>query len=237
MKRKSPAEAASKQTADSDQVLCLPGKMPKAVFTFIRLFVLLLGFSLICLGVLCVSSSSSCRCGKTELMFYCLVALGLFLLVAGIFWNTSHEVLKCRVLSSIFIQNPSHRELRISTIDRPDFYPPSYEDSTDPEKQSSVLPVDSTIKQEEIINMPPPPYSESSAELIGETDEQEQPPPYELSVQWLQQQQTADQRSNLRRTESNFNPSTQENSYQQDTDCQGISERATPVRTSETGSG
>ncbi|KAK2521291.1 Tmem252 [Columba livia] len=164
-------------------------------------------------------------------------ALGLFLLVAGIFWNTFHEVLKCRVLSSIFIQNPSHRELRISTIDRPDFYPPSYEDSTDPEKQSSVLPVDSTIKQEEIINIPPPPYSESSAELISETDEQEQPPPYELSVQWLQQQQTADQRSNLRRTESNFNPSTQENSYQQDTDCQGISERATPVRTSETGSG
>nr|XP_021149752.1 transmembrane protein 252 isoform X2 [Columba livia] len=124
-----------------------------------------------------------------------------------------------------------------SLAKRPDFYPPSYEDSTDPEKQSSVLPVDSTIKQEEIINMPPPPYSESSAELISETDEQEQPPPYELSVQWLQQQQTADQRSNLRRTESNFNPSTQENSYQQDTDCQGISERATPVRTSETGSG
>lgn len=51
-------------------------------------------------------------------MLYCLLALGLFLLVAGIFWNTFHEVLKCRVLSSIFIQNPSHRELRISTVDR-----------------------------------------------------------------------------------------------------------------------
>ncbi|XP_065717610.1 transmembrane protein 252 [Patagioenas fasciata] len=209
--------------------------MPKAVFTFIRLFVLLLSFSIICLGALCVSSSSSCRCGKNELMFYCLLALGLFLLVAGIFWSTFHEVSKCGGLSSIVIQNPSHRALRISTVDRPDFYPPSYEDSTDPEKQSSVPLVDFTIKQEEIINIPPPPYSKSSAELISGTDEQEQPPPYELSVQWLQHQQTADQCSNLRRTESNFNPSTQENSYQQDTDCQGISERATPVRTSETG--
>ncbi|XP_065512961.1 transmembrane protein 252 [Caloenas nicobarica] len=234
---KSPAEAASKQTADRDQGLCLPGKMPKAVFTFIRLFVLLLSFSIICLGVLCVSSGSSCRCGKNELMLYCLLALGLLLLVTGIFWSTFHEVSKYRGLSSIFIQNSSHRELRISTVDRPDLYPPSYEDSTDPEKQISALPVDSTIKQEEIISIPPPPYNESSAKLISETNEQEQPPPYELSVRWLQQQRTADQCSNPRRRESNFHPSTQENSYQQDTDCQGISERATPVRTSETGSG
>ncbi|OPJ90439.1 transmembrane protein 252 [Patagioenas fasciata monilis] len=163
-----------------------------------------------------------------------VATLGLFLLVAGIFWSTFHEVSKCGGLSSIVIQNPSHRALRISTVDRPDFYPPSYEDSTDPEKQSSVPLVDFTIKQEEIINIPPPPYSKSSTELVSGTDEQEQPPPYELSVQWLQHQQTADQCSNLGRTESNFNPSTQENSYQQDTDCQGISERATPVRTSET---
>ncbi|NXW83686.1 TM252 protein, partial [Alopecoenas beccarii] len=167
-------------------------KMPKAVFTFIRLFVLLLSFLIICLGVLCISSSSSCRCGKNELMLYCLLALGLFLLVTGILWSTFHEVSKYRGLSSIFIQNRSHRELRISTVDRPDFYPPSYEDSTDPEKQTSALPVGSAIKQEEIISIPPPPYSETSAELISETNEQEQPPPYELSVQWLQQQQTAD---------------------------------------------
>ncbi|KAM6187144.1 LOW QUALITY PROTEIN: transmembrane protein 252 [Sarcoramphus papa] len=233
---RSTAETASKQTADRN-VLCLLGKMPKGVFTFIRLFVLLLGFSTICLGVLCISTSSStCRCGNNELVVYCLLALGFFLLVTGIFWNTFHEVLKYRGLSSSFIRNPSCRELRVSTIDRPDLYPPSYEDSTDPQKQTSPLPVASTLKQQEVINIPPPPYSESSTEFISETNDQEQPPPYELSVQQPGQQQTADQELNPG-AESNSHPPTQENSYQQDTDCQGTSERATSIRTSETGRG
>ncbi|XP_030325629.1 transmembrane protein 252 isoform X1 [Strigops habroptila] len=208
--------------------------MPKGVFTFIRLLVLLLSFSTMCLGVLCISTSSSaCRCGNNELVFYCLLALGFFLLVAGIFWSTFHEVLKYRGLSSIFILNPSLRELRVSTIDRPDFYPPSYEYSTDPEKQTSPLPVASALKQQEVFNIPPPLYSESSAEFISETNEQEQPPPYELFAQQLQQQQTADQKPNPG-GESNSHPSTEDNSYQQDAHC---SERATPAKTPETGSG
>nr|XP_010300228.1 PREDICTED: transmembrane protein 252 [Balearica regulorum gibbericeps] len=211
--------------------------MPKGVFTFIRLFVLLLGFSTICLGVLCVSTSSStCRCGNNELVVYCLLALGFFLLVTGIFWSTFHEVLKYRGHCIILTQNSSCRELRVSTIDRPDFYPPSYEDSTDPEKQTSPLPVASTLKKQEVINIPPPPYSESSTEFISEINEQEQPPPYELSVWQLQQQQTAEQDSNPGR-KANSHPSTQENSYQQDTESRGTSERAMPVRVSETGSG
>ncbi|XP_005244446.4 transmembrane protein 252 [Falco peregrinus] len=236
MKMSSRAERASKQTADRNQVLCLLGKMPKIGFTFIRLFMLLLGFSTICLGVLCISTSSyTCRCGNSELVFYCLLTLGFFLILTGIFWSTFHEALKFRCLSSIFIRNPSHGELHVSTIDRSDFYPPSYEDSTDPEKQTSSLPVASTLKQQEVINIPPPPYSESSAEFISETD-QEQAPPYESSAQQLLQQQTGDQDADPRE-ESNSQPSTQENSYQQDTDCQGTPERAVSVRTSETGSG
>ncbi|XP_040436609.1 transmembrane protein 252 [Falco naumanni] len=210
--------------------------MPKIGFTFIRLFMFLLGFSTICLGVLCISTSSyTCRCGNNELVFYCLLTLGFFLILTGIFWSTFHEALKFRRLSSIFIRNPSHGELHVSTIDRSDFYPPSYEDSTDPEKQTSSLPVASTLKQQEVINIPPPPYSESSAEFISETD-QEQAPLYESSAQQLLQQQTGDQDADPRE-ESNSQPSTQENSYQQDTDCQGTPERAISVRTSETGSG
>ncbi|KFV68314.1 Transmembrane protein 252, partial [Dryobates pubescens] len=143
------------------------------------LSVLLLGFSTVCLGVLCTSTNSStCRCGNNELVFYCILALGFFLLVTGIFWSTFHEVLKYRAHSSIFTQNPRHGELHVSTIDRPDFYPPSYEDSTDPEKQTFPLPVASTLKEQEVIHIPPPPYSKSSAEFISETYEQEQPPPY-----------------------------------------------------------
>ncbi|NXF97372.1 TM252 protein, partial [Eubucco bourcierii] len=143
--------------------------------------VLLLGFSTICLGVLCTSTNSStCRCGNNELVFYCLLALGFFLLVTGIFWSTFHEVLKHRGHNSILMQNPRREELRVSTIDRPEFYPPSYEDSIDPEKQTFPLPVPSVLKEQEVIHIPPPPYSKRSAEFISETYEQEQPPPYEL---------------------------------------------------------
>ncbi|XP_077646336.1 transmembrane protein 252, partial [Lonchura striata] len=163
--------------------------MPKGLFTFIRLFMLLLSFSTICLGILCMSINSSvCRCGN-KLVFHCLLALGLCLLFTGIFWSTFHEVLKYRALG-IFMRNPSHREPHVCTIDRPDFYPPSYEDSIDPEKLVSTLSVGSTLKQQEFDNIPPPPYSESSAEFVSETNEQEQPPPYTLS---LEQQQTAGQ--------------------------------------------
>ncbi|NXO32911.1 TM252 protein, partial [Cisticola juncidis] len=141
---------------------------------------LLLSFSTICLAVLCTSTSSSvCRCGNSKLVFYCLLALGLCLLVTSVFWSTFHEVLKYRALG-IFIRNPSHREPQVCTIDRPDFYPPSYEDSIDPEKLVSSLPAACTLKQQEFFNIPPPPYSESSAEFVSETNEQEQPPPYTL---------------------------------------------------------
>ncbi|NXO76533.1 TM252 protein, partial [Sitta europaea] len=150
---------------------------------------LLLSFSTICLGVLGMSMNSSmCTRGNKKLVFYCLIALGLCLLITGIFWSTFHEVLKYRALG-IFIQNPSHREPHKSHFTMmcfffvyftPDFYPPSYEDSIDPEKLVSPLSVASTLKQQEFINIPLPPYNESSAEFVSETNEQEQPPPYTL---------------------------------------------------------
>ncbi|XP_071281262.1 transmembrane protein 252 [Agelaius tricolor] len=227
MNMRSTAERASKQTADRNKVLCFLRRMPKGLFTLIRLFMLLLSFSTICLGVLCMSMNSSmCRCGNNKLVFYCLLALGLCLLVTAIFWSTFHEVLKYRALG-IFIRNPSHRELHVCTIDRPDFYPPSYEDSIDPEKLVSPLSVASTIKQQEFINIPPPPYSESSAEFVSVTNEQEQPPPYTLC---LEQQQTAGQDPNPGRG-LNSHRFMQEISCQQDTDFQRTSGRATPVKT------
>lgn len=118
MRMRSTAERASKQTAGRNKVLCFLWKMPKGLLTFIRLFMLLLSFSTICLAVLCTSMSSSmCRCGNNKLVFYCLLALGLCLLVIGIFWSTFHEALKYRALG-IFIRNPSHREPQVCTIDR-----------------------------------------------------------------------------------------------------------------------
>ncbi|KFP29902.1 Transmembrane protein 252, partial [Colius striatus] len=140
------------------------------------ILLLLLSFSFFCLGVICISISSFQD--HNDVLFYCLLSLGFFLLVLGIFWNTLHEVLKCSSFSSTLIQNPSLREPRVCTVDRPDFYPPSYEESTDPEKQTFPLPVVSTLKQQEVIHIPPSFYSESSTEFISETNEQEEPPSY-----------------------------------------------------------
>uniref|UniRef100_A0A803XQQ8 Transmembrane protein 252 n=1 Tax=Meleagris gallopavo TaxID=9103 RepID=A0A803XQQ8_MELGA len=143
-------------------------------------------FSIICLGILCIyTGSSACRCGNSKLVAYCLLALGLLLLVTGVFWSMVHEAMKYGALSNIFTRNPGLTELRVNTIDRPDFYPPSYEDSTDPEKQTFPLPVASAPKEQEVINIPPPLYSESSTESVSETNEPEQPPPYELPGQVL----------------------------------------------------
>nr|XP_009675971.1 PREDICTED: transmembrane protein 252 [Struthio camelus australis] len=178
--------------------------MPTTVFSFIRFFVLLLSFSAICLGAFCIST-------RTALAVYCLLPLGFLLLVTGIFWNAFHEAIKYKGLSSIFSRNPSLRELHVSTIDRPDFYPPSYEDSTDPEKQTFPLPVASTSKGEEVSQLPPPLYTESSTEFINETSEQEDPPPYKLSVQEPWQQQTPGLDSDPG-TGSNTHAPTQENS-------------------------
>lgn len=116
--RNAAERATSKQRADRSKVLYFLWKMPKGLFTFIRLLMLLLSFSTICLAVLCVSTDSSvCRCGSNEFVFYCLLALGLCLLVTGIFWSTFHEILKYRALG-IFIRSPSHREPHVCTIDR-----------------------------------------------------------------------------------------------------------------------
>ncbi|NXX78982.1 TM252 protein, partial [Urocolius indicus] len=185
-------------------------KMPTHVSTFLRILLLFLSVSFFCLGVICISLSSFQD--YNEVLFYCLLFLGFFFLVIGIFWNTLHEVLKCSGFSSTLIGNRSLREPRVSTIDRPDFYPPSYEESTDPEKQTFPLPVVSTLKQQEVIHIPPPLYSESSTEFISETNEQEQPPSYELCVQQLQQQEIADQVSHAEE-DSNSHPSTQQNSH------------------------
>ncbi|XP_039398724.1 transmembrane protein 252 [Mauremys reevesii] len=98
--------------------------------------------------------------------------------------------------TSLIQRNPSHRETHINTIDRPDFYPPCYEDSTDPGKQTFPIPLSLSAGDKEIYNIPPPLYTESSMEFIDETSlQEEQPPSYEMSVQ-QQQQPTAEHDSN-----------------------------------------
>ncbi|XP_067424755.1 transmembrane protein 252 [Emydura macquarii macquarii] len=176
-------------------MLCLTMKMPKNIFSLFRIFVLLTGFSIICMGAFCISTGSSlCKCRNKLPIAYSLLPLGFLLLVIGIFWSTCHEVSKQKSLFYVFQRNPRHRETHINSVDRPDFYPPCYEDSTDPGKQISPISLSLSVREAESYNIPPPLYTESSTEFIDETSlEEEQPPSYEMSVQ---QQPTAEHDSN-----------------------------------------
>ncbi|CAM4561882.1 unnamed protein product, partial [Lepidochelys olivacea] len=99
-------------------MLCLTMKMPKKFFCLFRFFVLLTGFSIICMGAFCISTGSLlCRCGNNLLVAYSLLPLGFLLLATGIFWSMCHEVRKKTNLFYIFQRNPSHREMHINTID------------------------------------------------------------------------------------------------------------------------
>ncbi|KAK9408186.1 putative transmembrane protein [Crotalus adamanteus] len=159
--------------------------MSKKLFSFVRFLVLLLGFVTICLGAFCISTSvSACKCKSLPLAYF-LLPFGFFLLIAGIFWSTYHEASKHNGLFRSIIHGSSRlHESHITTIDRPDFYPPSYEDSTGVGKQTFSLPACSLEPKSYAYNIPPPLYTESRFEFIEETGAQEQQPPsYEVSVQ------------------------------------------------------
>ncbi|XP_070598733.1 transmembrane protein 252 [Erythrolamprus reginae] len=159
--------------------------MSKNLFSFVRLFVLLLGLVTVCLGAFCISTSvSACTCNSLPLAYF-LLPLGFFLLIAGISWSTYHEASKHNSLFHSIIQGiPRLQESHITTIDRPDFYPPSYEDSTALGKQTFSPPACSLEPKSYAYNIPPPLYTESRFEFIEETDaEGQQPPSYEASVQ------------------------------------------------------
>uniref|UniRef100_A0A8D2KUQ2 Transmembrane protein 252 n=1 Tax=Varanus komodoensis TaxID=61221 RepID=A0A8D2KUQ2_VARKO len=159
--------------------------MSRNLFSFLRLFVLMIGFAVICLGAFCISTNASaCKCNSLPIAYF-LLPLGFLLLISGIFWSIYHEASRYKGLFFSIIHGNPRLQQNICTIDRyvPDFYPPSYEDSTDPVKQTFPLPV-FPLEREDTYNIPPPLYTESSLEFIEEINPQEQPPPsYEVSVQ------------------------------------------------------
>ncbi|XP_001507945.1 transmembrane protein 252 [Ornithorhynchus anatinus] len=149
--------------------------MQKRALTALRFLTLLTGFLIICLGAFFVSTGSLLRCRGSLFLPYFLLPLGFLILMSGIFWSTYHQATQSKnMFSDVFRQHLGPRATHIQTVDRSDFYLPSYEDSIDPEKQVCSA-------QEEHSNIPPP-YTESCLELLEETDPyKDNPPPYEAS--------------------------------------------------------
>ncbi|EHB13959.1 hypothetical protein GW7_05833 [Heterocephalus glaber] len=138
---------------------------------------LLVGFLMICLGAFFISSDSIFHCQKNLVLAYLLLPLGFVMLLSGIFWSTYQQASKSKgVFSHVLRQYLAHRDLPLATVDRPDFYPPAYEESVDAEKQALAEEV-------KALDAPPPLYTETGLELKDENKAHpEAPPSYQESM-------------------------------------------------------
>ncbi|CAD7691886.1 unnamed protein product [Nyctereutes procyonoides] len=142
-------------------------------------FALLMGFLMICLGAFFISSGSIFNCRGNLILAYMLLPLGFVILLSGIFWSTYRQASKSKgVFTHVLRRHLSHGALPLATVDRPDFYPPAYEESLDAEKQ----PCPTT--EGEVSDIPPPLYTELGLEFEEDAADAhpEAPPSYEESV-------------------------------------------------------
>ncbi|XP_044120279.1 transmembrane protein 252 [Neovison vison] len=138
---------------------------------------LLTGFLMICLGAFFISSGSLFNCRGNLILAYMLLPLGFVILLSGIFWSTYRQARESKgVFTHVLRRRLSLGALPLATVDRPDFYPPAYEESLDAEKQPCPAEGDA-------LDVPPPLYTEMGLESEAATDAHpEAPPSYEESV-------------------------------------------------------
>uniref|UniRef100_A0A8C6RN76 Transmembrane protein 252 n=1 Tax=Nannospalax galili TaxID=1026970 RepID=A0A8C6RN76_NANGA len=140
-------------------------------------FTLLTGFLMICLGAFFISSNSIFHCQGNLVVAYVLLPLGFVILLSGIFWSTYRQANENKgVFSHVLRQHLARRDLPLATVDRPDFYPPAYEDSLGAEKPDCLAGGGA-------LDLPPPLYTETILELEDGNDAQlEAPPSYQECI-------------------------------------------------------
>ncbi|XP_066113251.1 transmembrane protein 252 [Saccopteryx bilineata] len=138
---------------------------------------LLTGFLVICLGAFFISSGSVFNCPGSLILAYWLLPLGFVILLSGIFWSTYCQAsVNKGMFSPMLRQHPARGAVTPAMVDRPDFYPPAYEESLDAEKQTCPA-------EGEASDIPPPLYTEMDLEFEEENDaHREVPPSYDESV-------------------------------------------------------
>ncbi|XP_036917603.1 transmembrane protein 252 [Sturnira hondurensis] len=140
-------------------------------------FALLTGFLMVCLGAFFMSSGSSISCQGKLILASLLLPLGFVILLGGIFWSTYRQASGNKgMFSHMLRQHLAHGPEGLATVDRPDFYPPAYEEGLDVEKQTYAA-------EQEALDVPPPLYTERDLDFVDENDaHHEAPPSYDDSV-------------------------------------------------------
>ncbi|KAM4877448.1 transmembrane protein 252 [Thomomys bottae] len=138
---------------------------------------LLTGFLMICLGAFFISADSVFHCHRNLIMAYLLLPLGFVVLLSGVFWSNYCQASNNKgMFSHVLRQYLTQGDLSLDTVDRPDFYPPAYEESLDAEKQ---IPLAERLASD----VPPPLYTETGLELEDGSDSHpEAPPPYHKTI-------------------------------------------------------
>ncbi|XP_041516933.1 transmembrane protein 252 [Microtus oregoni] len=134
---------------------------------------LLVGFLMICLGGYFISNSVI-HSQRNLVMAYVLLPMGFAILLSGIFWATYRQANENKeMFNRVLRQHLASQDLPLATVDRPDFYPPTYEESLDAEKQACPA-------GRGLLGFPPPLYSATNLDLEDEDDPRpEAPPPYQ----------------------------------------------------------
>ncbi|XP_028750905.1 transmembrane protein 252 [Peromyscus leucopus] len=137
---------------------------------------LLTGFLMICLGGFFISNSIF-HSQRNLVVSYVLLPMGFMILLSGIFWATYCQASENKeMFNHALREHLASQDPPLATVDRPDFYPPTYEESLDAEKQACAAGGG-------LLGFPPPPYTATSLELEDENDPQpEAPPPYQEST-------------------------------------------------------
>ncbi|KAK6492798.1 transmembrane protein 252-like [Huso huso] len=149
----------------------------KKLWVLFRIALPMIAFAVICLGAFLASITNIANY-KIKLIFaYILIACGLLVLLAGISWSICHGMRQKSFLQNLLL--PRRSEVHINTVDRPDFYPPSYEESVGHNPEYLVECV--VIDEEQRCNIPPPLYTENSSDIQEDVSE-EQPPSYKESM-------------------------------------------------------
>ncbi|XP_053430457.1 transmembrane protein 252 [Nycticebus coucang] len=132
---------------------------------------LLTGFLMVCLGAAFISSVSMLNHQEKLIPAYMLLSLGFVILLSGTFWSTYCQASESKkVFSHVLGQHLARGAPTLATVDRPDFYPPAYEESLGAEKQTCSV-------EGEASGIPPPLYTETGLEFQNENDAYPEAPP------------------------------------------------------------
>uniref|UniRef100_H0XCM2 Transmembrane protein 252 n=2 Tax=Otolemur garnettii TaxID=30611 RepID=H0XCM2_OTOGA len=132
---------------------------------------LLMGFLMVCLGAVFISSVSILNYQEKLIPAYMLLSVGFVILLSGVVWSTYCQARESKkVFSHVLGQHLARGAPTLATVDRPDFYPPAYAESLGAEKQT--CPVEG-----EACGIPPPLYTETRLEFQDENDAHPEAPP------------------------------------------------------------